>query len=215
MKSKKKVKILIITFSSIFLVALICAAYFLFAKPSNSPLLPNGSSNSNRFIAAQTAIFNERFSINYNGTYKFSRINYVYLSNLDDETIAKVYEYYKVDDTMGLIGKLTSVNKNKTTANKEVLIIEDCRFQFNHNTKPYSLGSVYGNDDLSVFYNSSNERICSISLTRHSEEELKNISTSENVSYFGSELFLTSTISLEINEDIISFDVVYVYNLTK
>lgn len=215
MKNKKKTTILLITFFSVILVTGIILAYFLLFKPSKNSNQLFKSSETNRFILAQTAIFNEKYSINYNGIYKFSRINFISFSNLTKEDIKKIYQFYNVEDTMSLIGKFTNTKNKQATENNELLIIQDSSFQFNHNSKPYLSGSIYGNDDLSVLCDIKNNTIYSASLTNLSKSELENLTIKNQINYHGDELFLTDSVKLTIEENNYLFDIIYVYKIQK
>lgn len=213
MEKKKKVKVLLITLFSIVLIAAFTVGGYLLFKPSNTSLLTQTQNEADKYFVAQTAIFNEDYSKNYNGVYQFSRINFVNLTNLSDNAIQLIYSNYEVYSTMGLISALIDEKKTEIKSTNEILIIEDGRFQFNHNSSPYLIGSIYGNDDLSVFYSESNKKLYSVSLTTLSEEDLKNINYSEPIEYFGDEIYITKNIKLVINKKTYSFDAIYVYKI--
>lgn len=216
MEKKKKIKTLLITlFLIVIIAAIIVAGYILFRPSTNNISTQNITNEADKYFVAQTAIFNEDYSKNYNGVYKFSRVNFVDLSKLSEDAINLIYQNYKVNSTMGLISSLISEKKSNIKTTNEVLIIEDGRFQFNHNSSPYLIGSIYGNDDLSVFYNESNKKLFSASLTTLSEAELKNINSSETIEYFGDEIYITINIELMINKQPYNFDAVYVYKIQK
>lgn len=215
MEKKKKVKVLLITLFSIVLIAAIAIGGYLLFKPSNNTTLSNEPAEADKYFVAQTAIFNEEYSHNYNGIYTFARVNYVNLSKLSEDAVSLVYSYYKVNSTMGLINALITEKKNDIKTTNEVLIIEDSRFQFNHNSTPHLVGSIYGNEDLSIFYSESNKKLFSASLTNLSEEQLKTLSSSEKVESYGDEVYITKNIELTINKKPYSFDAIYVYKIQK
>lgn len=216
MEKKKKFKLIIITLFCVVLICGIAVGIYLFPKPSKTDNSSNPPSSLDRYTIAQMAIFNEDFSQNYNGQYKFSRINYIYLSKFSEETISEFYKHFNTSDTMGLIKKLTNQKKSESVKYDEILIIENNNFQLNRNSYPYITGNIFGNDDLSVFYNQSNEKLCSVSLLNISENELKNSSeSSQNPIYAGDEIYITKTTGIRLDNTTYYCDAVYVYKLIK
>ncbi len=216
MKKKKKLKVLLITLLCLVLAAGAIVSYFVFFAPNKRLQNPLAKPvETNRYQIAQVAVFNEKYSNNYNGNYKFSRINYIDFSSFSSEEIKIILNFYDVDDTMSLIYNLAKQKRNETQANTELLIIQDSRFQFNHGDQPATLGSIYGNDDFSVLYDTAGNKLCSVSLTRLSPNELKNLSKLETNTYHGDEMFLSKPITIWTNETSYTFDVIYVYKIQK
>ena len=212
---KKKIKRIFITlFSLLIIFGIAFLGYSLITSSNNQNNQqseePQGPS---RFFLAQTAIFNNEYSQNYTGVYKFSRINYIYLSKFSEEGLNKIYNYYNVDDTMSLISKLTNMKNTEISSTNESLVIDDGRFQFNHNQKPQTIGTIFGNDDLSYMFDDSNRIMYNASLTNLSQQELESLTEKDQINYHGTELYLTKTIDIEIDKATYSFDLIYVYNL--
>ena len=215
MKKNKIFKGLFITFFSITIICCGILSYLFVFKPTNNEKQPTETDFIDRFFIAQTAIFNEDFSHNYNGVYKFSRLNFLYVSKLSEKTQQAIYEKFKVDDTMSLIKYFNTQKVEYVKLTNETLIIENNRFQFNHNTKPYQIGQIYGNDDYSVLYNDSYQPLYTVSLTNLSQDKLKETSIEDSLIYFGDELYLTTFIDIEIDEMTYNLEAVYVYKLQK
>ncbi len=215
MEKKKTFKVLIITFLCVIFAAGIILAGWIFFKPGTESSPAENEFLADRYFIAQTAIFHNEYSQNYNGTYKFERVNFAYLSKLSSETQAKIYKKYKVSDTMGLLNALTKEKSASVKSTNEILIIEDGTFQFNHNLKPYLYGEIFGNDDYSVLYNSKGSKLYTASLSNLSEDELKDLSSDEQIKYHGAELYLTKTLEIELDDKVYNLSVVYVYKIQK
>lgn len=215
MAKKKPFKVLIITFFCVITLIGITTLAILFIRFDNSNSQPEQNLDTDRFFVAQVAIFNNKYSQNFNGTYKFQRVNFAALSNLSDDVKTKIYENYKVSDTMGLLSAMTEEKKKASKNLNETLIIENGIFQINHNFHPYKYGTVYGNDDYSVLTDSKKNKIATISLTNLSAKELKSINSSDDVVYHGSELYITQTKEFIFDDTTCYLDIVYVYDLVK
>ena len=124
MEKKQKIKCLFITLFSIILIAVaIVGGYFLF-RPSEETTETHTPTLPSRYFLAQTAIFNDEYSQNFNGIYKFDRVNMIYLNHLSAAGRQKIYDFYKVTDTLSLITKFTNSKRFETKTNNETLIIE-------------------------------------------------------------------------------------------
>lgn len=213
MAKKKPLKILVITFFCALFLAGVIFLSLNFINFDTEETQSSPAPNTDRYFVAMSAVFNNEYSSNFNGTYKFKRVNFVYFSNLSADIQDKIYAEYKVSDTMGLLNALTSEKSRYVNSNKETLIINNDIFQINHNKKPYLYGTIYGNDDYSIFYNNKGKQIASVSLSNISVNDLKKTDSEEKIIYHGSEIYITQTKEFMIDDKPYSLDLVYVYDL--
>jgi len=215
MKKNKVVKVL---FIALFSIAIICTgvlSYLFIFKSSEEENPQKDDFFVDRYYVAQTAIFNDEYSHNFNGIYKFSRINFLHLSKLSSETQSKIFDKYKVNDTMSLIKHFTKLKNADVKNFNETLLIDDGYFQINHNGSPNFIGTIKGTDDYSVVFDANNKTKYTVSLTNLVKEDLENISIDETVKYFGDELYLSTTLEIVIDDISYNLDAVYVYKITK
>lgn len=215
MSKKKPLKVLLITFFCAIALIGLTTLTVIFIKSDNSKTQTDLAINTDKFFVAQVAIYNNNFSQNFNGTYKFKRVNFVKISSFNEDAQANIYAKYKVSDTMSLLSAMTKEKKQELETNNETLIIDNGIFQINHNFSPYQYGTIYGNDDYSILTDKNQGKIATVSLTNLSAEDLKNINSDEYVVYHGSELYFSQTKTIVYDGNTYSLDVVYVYDLVK